>query len=351
VKKRFVRLISVVLFSLMLVTLLTPMVTATAAGPEYTFTSTDYVSPEGQTAYSTCVTGINAGGEVVGQFNWSVAYPPPSYLPNFHGFLLSEGKWTVLDYPNAISTSPTGISPSGVVVGYYINADTKSHGFRWTKENGFLPVDYPGYAQTQLNAIGVDGTMYGVAWNTVLPTGAWVDSHSIVILPNGNPLDTAEMLFTVFTRATPNGNTMAGIYRPSIANPTPPPDKIAPPPNKACIIENGIATPLTLTSLGLVTYSSAWGISPSGNKIVGMYGTEPSYTFNWAGHSFIGERTGKGKEWQFSEFKLPDPTITATRIFDINAGGVLVGGFNYTPDLSKPASYAWHGFIATPITQ
>ncbi len=312
-----------------------------AADPQYDVKIVDYISPEGEIAYSTSIVGINSRGDVVGQFNWSAPYLPPSYLPNFHGFLLSEGKWTVLDAPDSISTAVTGIGPSGTVVGYYFDQGNKSHGFKWTKEDGFSTVDHPDFLQTQINGIGPDGKMYGVAWNAVQGT-AWVDSHSFVIAPNGMPMDADEMSFTAFTRATPNGKTMAGIYRTTSGNPP-----IGPPPNRACVIEDGVRSPLTLAGLGQVGYSSAWGVSPSGNIIVGQFG-DVSSAYNWAGRSFIGERKGKNKEFQFHEFILPEPTIVAARIFDINAGGVLVGGCNHAKT-ADPASYAWHGFIATPL--
>ena|SRR5215831_10738449 len=68
----------------------------------------------------TVAQGINAAGQIVGQYNTSTGA---------HGFLLSGGTYTTLDDPLATSgTVAHGINATGQIVGFYANA-TGFHGF------------------------------------------------------------------------------------------------------------------------------------------------------------------------------------------------------------------------------
>ena len=46
-----------------------------------------------------------------------------------HGFLLSVGAYTTIDYPNATYTSANGINDAGEIVGRRDDAAGKTHGF------------------------------------------------------------------------------------------------------------------------------------------------------------------------------------------------------------------------------
>jgi len=48
-------------------------------------------------------------GQIVGQYSDANAV--------LHGFLLSQGSFTTIDYPGAIDTRLTGINPEGQIVG------------------------------------------------------------------------------------------------------------------------------------------------------------------------------------------------------------------------------------------
>src|SRR5512132_1974576 len=82
--------------------------------------------------------GINARGEVVGTF------VDQSFVQ--HGFLLSKGEFTVIDFPGAQGTIARGIGPSGEIVGNYWlpgdNALLAARGFLRTKKAEFLNVRY-----------------------------------------------------------------------------------------------------------------------------------------------------------------------------------------------------------------
>jgi hypothetical protein len=48
---------------------------------------------------------------------------------NDHGFLLSGGRFTTIDFPGAVATDLNDINPSGDIVGQYADSDGNEHGF------------------------------------------------------------------------------------------------------------------------------------------------------------------------------------------------------------------------------
>ena len=81
--------------------------------PSYVFQTID--DPLG--VFAETASGINARGQVVG---W---YADAKF--NFHGFLLSGGRYTNIDVPGAPGTFAAGINDRGQIVGSYLDA----HGF------------------------------------------------------------------------------------------------------------------------------------------------------------------------------------------------------------------------------
>ena len=67
--------------------------------------------------------GINPQGDIVGFY--------ADGSRNFHGFLLSEGRFKIIDVPAAfgIGTSAYGINPQGDIVGLYSDGSSNTHGF------------------------------------------------------------------------------------------------------------------------------------------------------------------------------------------------------------------------------
>lgn len=66
--------------------------------------------------------GINNAGQIVGEYDYSSAYPP-------HGFLLSSGTYTSIDYPNIANTVANEINNAGQIVGYYFDNSVYTHSF------------------------------------------------------------------------------------------------------------------------------------------------------------------------------------------------------------------------------
>jgi uncharacterized membrane protein len=84
--------------------------------------------------------GINARGDIVGRYD--------DDLKRRHGFLLSERTGFVsFDFPGAIDTAPWGINPTGDIAGRYSSADGKSHAFLLS-EGEFTSIDFPGAVET-----------------------------------------------------------------------------------------------------------------------------------------------------------------------------------------------------------
>jgi uncharacterized membrane protein len=185
-------------FALLAVTLLA---FATAADAQFTFTSLDF--PGGTL---TTARGINNHGDVVGAYRITpprhalliqkgqfVLIAPTTVLgTNFseafksndrgdvagdfigndgfvHGFLLTEGVVTALDFPGASDTFAYGINESGTVVGQWDLLDPSGntlvvHGFTW-KNGAFTQFDFPGSGDTYLFGINARGDLVG-AWDT-----------------------------------------------------------------------------------------------------------------------------------------------------------------------------------------
>src|SRR5713101_10173651 len=105
--------------------------------------------------------GINAEGDIVGRYQvGSVG----------HGFLLSEGTFTTIDYPGGISgtTQAHGISPEGVVVGLYTDHGTIASGdafrtraFVRDASGNFTAIDFPGAENTFAIKVSPTGQVVG----------------------------------------------------------------------------------------------------------------------------------------------------------------------------------------------
>ena len=83
------------------------------------------------------VTGVNSNGDVVGNFS-------PDHGATFPGFLLHNGKLTILSFPGATGgTFPTSINDEGVVIGeFFINLVNTNPAFMW-KDGVFSNIQPP----------------------------------------------------------------------------------------------------------------------------------------------------------------------------------------------------------------
>ena len=103
----------------------------------------------------------NNRGDVVGEFIGDDGFT--------HGFLLSQGVVTILDFPGASDTFAFGINDSGTVAGYWDLLDAGGnllayHGFVWNN-GAFAQVDFPGSGDTAVVGINARGDLVG-AWDS-----------------------------------------------------------------------------------------------------------------------------------------------------------------------------------------
>jgi probable HAF family extracellular repeat protein len=68
--------------------------------------------------------------------------------------------YTVIDYPNALTTGATGINDIGQIVGDYQDDNDNYHGFLLSGGT-YTTIDYPGALQTNLFSINNSGTILG----------------------------------------------------------------------------------------------------------------------------------------------------------------------------------------------
>ena len=96
-----------------------------------TFTTID--DPDG--AQGSRINGINNAGTMVGDFTDAAGFA--------HGFVLSGGTFTTVDFPGAASTLLFEINNSGAMVGYWEDASHTFHAFE-VKNGNFTSIDVPG---------------------------------------------------------------------------------------------------------------------------------------------------------------------------------------------------------------
>jgi hypothetical protein len=76
-----------------------------------------------------------------------------------HGFLLSRGSFTTIDFPEANLTYVAGINPRGDIVGRYLKAGV-FHGFL-LRGGTFTTIDFPGASANLAYGINAKGNIVG----------------------------------------------------------------------------------------------------------------------------------------------------------------------------------------------
>ena len=99
------------------------------------------IGPAGTEAF-----GNNDAGQVVGAFAPTLG--ESSVRPPTHGFLYSNGVFSLLDAPSASSTTARDVNNAGLIVGYLSN-DSGTHGFAYNQTTGeWQLIDVPGARST-----------------------------------------------------------------------------------------------------------------------------------------------------------------------------------------------------------
>jgi probable HAF family extracellular repeat protein len=209
----------------------------------------------------------NDRGDVVGYFIGDDGFS--------HGFLLSGGVLTTLDFPGASRTFALGINESGTVVGEWYLLDSGGnllayHGYTF-KDGTFSQVDVPGAADTAVTGINARGDMVGI-WDSGVtsPFG-----HAFVLSKN----EFISFDFPGATLTQANGINASGQI-------------------VGTYLEAGgaqhafLADGATFTTIDFpgAARSAAWGINSAG-QIVGNY----TITVSGDPHGYFAQPDNKGK--------------------------------------------------------
>ncbi len=98
-------------------------------------------------------TGINDKGSITGFYIDSAK--------KNHGFLISKGQFTILDFPESTFTQALGLNNHDEVVGDYMDASDLTHGFIFD-DGHFMSVDDPqGIGTTTINRVNDRGQIVG----------------------------------------------------------------------------------------------------------------------------------------------------------------------------------------------
>jgi probable HAF family extracellular repeat protein len=264
------------------------LASAVHAGPPSQFVSIDYPG-----ALLTNAQGISPGGDIVGTYIDSSG--------NQHGFLLSNGKFTSLDYPGGPGTSTfaRGISPDGDIVGSYTTPPGTPpylHGFLLS-QGTYSEIIFPGHLGSVAQRILPDGDILGCYHD--IDTMATM--HGMVRSAAG--FTGLDVQASMNNGATPVGNKIVGFYT----------DMMMGSPTmgrtRGYLIDYGTFAPFDVPGS---SFTQAWDINPQG-EIVGVFRD----TIGKA-HGFLRSADGAFTTIDF-------PGAAATRAIGINPGGDVVG--------------------------
>ena len=73
-------------------------------------------------------------------------------------------EFTTIDIPNSRLTSAQGINAGGVVSGFYVDLQGRTHGFLFA-DGSLSAINFPGADNTDVRGIGPDGSVVGTHWN------------------------------------------------------------------------------------------------------------------------------------------------------------------------------------------
>jgi uncharacterized membrane protein len=263
----------------------------------------DFTTIEVPGALSTVAFGINPRGEIVG------TYLDASFRS--HGFLLQDGRLTTIDFPGAAGNDARGIGPNGEIVGgYWMPGEpaVNIHGYLRRTNGDFELVNYPGHTNTIPQRLLPDGTILGCRHDhNTMDT-----MRGIVMGKDGSSEISA--FASMHNGATPNGKRITGLYTNMDAG------------NRTegylYLADRDEFIPLLVPGS---SSTAAWDMGPAGD-IVGNYRNASGF------HGFL---------LRADRYLTIDvPGATATRAFGINPGGAIVGSY--------VSGGKTRGFLATP---
>jgi len=265
----------------------------------FTFTTIDV-----QGAVATQAWGINARGDIVGSY--------VDASGRSHGYLRRDGEFTTIDFSATANTEARGISPDGEIVGiYWLPGEpaVNLHGFMRAKKGAFVAVpDHP-HISTVAQRILPDGTILGCRHDA----DQMSTMRGIVVSKDGSIAE-FDSVGSMENGATPDHRQVVGFYYP---------DMVVANHQEGFLTDDGEFRQLHVAGSAA---TQAWDINPAG-EIVGFYRT-PANVF----HGFV-----LREDDQYITFDFPG--ATATRLRGINPRGEIVGTY--------AVGGVSHGFLAT----
>ena len=322
----------------------------------------------GQMAAQTSAKGINSGGDIVGSYIAVVGGPQ-------HGFLLSHGQFSSLDFPMAgvRATVANGINARGEIVGqysapvhdasnpppqdsplycpaaanptatnpacikgfHYWGGQFSTVTFPTTFDEHEQPQDHPGAIAQRISADGdIYGCLHGHDLGPSMHGAAWTRTGTRSLLPNGGQVDdTMGVPMSMNNGGTPGGGrTIVGFFV-DMEN-----------KQHGYLVKDGMLAAYDPDGADL---TAIWDINSSG-QFVGVF----RYPTDLATkrHGFLKDPDSLAPiQLDFTCEKLegcagaPMHTVAFTTFaFGVNSGGVVVGQYSIVS--GGPA----HGFVAFP---
>ncbi len=100
-------------------------------------------------AAATIAEGIDSKGDIVGFYTANIGTNTNTSASNRHGFLLSNGAFTSIDFPGASSTEAWRVNDNGVILGKYRSTTDDKWHLYLLNSGSFSPLaDFPGAAQS-----------------------------------------------------------------------------------------------------------------------------------------------------------------------------------------------------------
>jgi hypothetical protein len=284
----------------------------------------------GGVARRTSVGGISPTGDMVGAYTDAVG--------GAHGFLLSHGRFTTIDVPNALGTSASGINPGGDIVGSYTAPVSAApwgspeycpaagspaciKGFLYS-HGKFSTILFPGHPGAVPARITPDGSIYGCLHDFDLMGSmygaAWTRSGDTSVAAGGGGLSDPGLSYpsSMHRGATPGG-VIVGSYTDMMTGHT-----------HGYVLRNGmLQTYDVLNSL----FTIAFDINPK-EDLVGSYKDTSGKV-----HGFLQYADGS------DPITIDYPNAVSTTAGGLNPEGAIVGTYTDTKGHT-------HGFLAAPVT-
>jgi len=242
--------------------------------------------------------GINHQGDIVGTFIDAAGRQ--------HGFLRSGSQYRTIDFPGAQASFARGINDAGDIVGTYQRqgetGGIPNHGFLLTRRGGLLALDYPGHLNTIPQRILDDGTILGCYHDN----DTMGSMHGMQFRRGFSNID---MSMSMHNGATPDGAYIVGLFTDMDGR------------GKAYVMDGSSFARLEVPG---ALSTAAWDVNPS-RLVVGNFTDAAGaiHGFQYDGRSFT---------------RVDAPGAAVTRIFGVNDHGDVVGNF-------VDAAGRTHGFV------